>query len=551
MFFRISALVAVPLCVIALGATRLSAHEGHDHGAEPAPVAQAASPRLEAASDAFELVAVATGGELTIWLDRRGANEPVTQAAIEVETPEGPRAATLDPEGFYRLPAPWVGRPGHADLIFTVTEGDAVDVLSGSLVQPDPTVSRQITANGDAAPPFGLTAPIAGFAGLALGALAAVALRRRPAALAPALAVLALIAFGALRLLAHEGHSHGPEAASTPALSGDRPQLLRDGSVFVPKPTQRLLALRTAVSGESRHARTVELPGRLIADPNGSGLVQASTTGRLSPPPGGFPPLGATVKAGDILAYVATPFLAIDQSDMRQQQGDLEQQIAIVERRLARYETLARRGAVAEATLTDTRLEMQGLRDRRAALDTARRDAEPLRAPVDGIIAAANAVAGQIADPSAIVFHIVDPKRLWVEALAFEAPQGGRRASARTSDGRGLPLAFVGVGFADRNQAVPVDYRLEGDTDGLRLGQFVTVFAEAAESVAGIAAPRASIVRRANGENVVYEHVTAERFIARPVRVEPLDADRVLIVAGLKPSARLVTQAAELLNQVR
>jgi hypothetical protein len=35
------------------------------------------------------------------------------------------------------------------------------------------------------------------------------------------------------------------------------------------------------------------------------------------------------------------------------------------------------------------------------------------------------------------------------------------------------------------------------------------------------------------------------------VRTEALDGARVLVVAGLKPGQRIVTQGAELLNQVR
>ena len=48
-----------------------------------------------------------------------------------------------------------------------------------------------------------------------------------------------------------------------------------------------------------------------------------------------------------------------------------------------------------------------------------RGEPERLIAPVSGVIAAANAVAGQIAETNAVVFQIVDPARLWVEALTF------------------------------------------------------------------------------------------------------------------------------------
>jgi membrane fusion protein, heavy metal efflux system len=178
------------------------------------------------------------------------------------------------------------------------------------------------------------------------------------------------------------------------------PQRLPDGAIFVPKPTQRILAIRTIFTEIAEHATTVELPGRVIPDPDASGFVQASVGGRLSPPPGGFPRLGAPVAAGDVLAYVVPPLTAAEVSDQRQRQGELDQQIALMERRIARFESLDRSQAVARAQLEDSRLELAGLRDRRAALDRMRREPEALVAPVPGRIAAANAIAGGSPNPT-------------------------------------------------------------------------------------------------------------------------------------------------------
>jgi hypothetical protein len=295
----------------------------------------------------------------------------------------------------------------------------------------------------------------------------------------------------------------------------------------------------------------MELPGRIIPDPNASGLVQAAVGGRLSPPPGGFPKLGTRVARGDLLAYVTPPVQAVDASDMRQRQGELDQQIAIVERRVTRYESLAAGGAVSRVQLDEARLELQGLKDRRAAIEKAQRAPEALVAPVDGIIAEGTVVAGQIAPSNMVVFHIVDPARLWIEALGFHAFAQGRKATARTAEGRSLALTYQGSGFAGRNQSVPIHFSVDGNTAGLRVGQFVLVLAETGEDETGIAVPRNSVVRNANGQDIVYEHVSAERFQPRAVRIAPLDSERVLVVNGIAVGARIVTQGAELLDQVR
>ena len=235
----------------------------------------------------------------------------------------------------------------------------------------------------------------------------------------------------------------------------------------MPKTVQRIFAVRTLVAENAEHKKVTELPGRIIPDPNASGYVQSAVGGRLSAPPGGFPRLGTRVKQGDILGYVTPPIAAIDVSDMRQRQGELDQQISIVERRFARYEQLAPSGAISRTQLEDTRLELEGLRDRRASIEKSRREPEALIAPVAGVIAEGSAVAGQIVQPSSVVFNIIDPSRLWVEALSFESLEPSRGARASTYTGRNYDLVYQGTGFADRSQSVPVHFAVTGDTAGL------------------------------------------------------------------------------------
>ncbi|WP_291850930.1 HlyD family efflux transporter periplasmic adaptor subunit [Bradyrhizobium sp.] len=531
----------------------VSAHEGHDHGdQEPQALASpGALPRGEAVSNEFEIVALGRGETLEIYLDRFATNEPVIDATIEVETPAGAVTAAPAPDGTYRIAAPWLGKGGRVDLIFTVTARGTTDILP--LAIEIPSSPAQQAAQNNAVGGAGAWRAILLVAGGALaGALiAAITMRvgRRGIALVAMFALLVV----ARPAGAHEGHNHEQDKAELAigAVSGERAQRLPDGTVFTPKSVQRIFALRTLVTERAGHRKVTELPGRIIPDPNASGYVQSAVGGRLSAPPGGFPRLGTRVKAGDIVGHVTPPIQAIDMSDMRQRQGELDQQISIVERRFARYEQLAPSGAISRTQLDDTRLELEGLRERRASIERSRREPEALIAPVAGVVAEGTPVAGQIVQPSSVVFNIIDPARLWVEALSFESVEPTVGARARTSQGRSFDLAYQGAGFADRSQSVPVHFSVTGDTAGLRAGQFLTVLVATDEAKEGLAVPRTSIVRGSNGQDFVYEHVAPERFVARSVRIEPLDGDRVLIVSGIDPGKRIVSQGADLLDHVR
>jgi cobalt-zinc-cadmium efflux system membrane fusion protein len=553
---RIFAALGAALITL-LGASWLSAHEGHDHDAAPLPASVSIASRAEATSDAFELIAIAEGSELAIYLDRFPTNEPVEGATIEVETPNGPVIARTHGDA-YRVPATWLSKPGRYDLIFTVTTKEGADVLPLTLEIPEArsesTPTGYTSARGERWSGWALL--ILGVAaGFVIGMTAMAFFRRVRTIAILVLLLAAATIFGvnaiAHEALAHEGEDQGLSSEAQRFASRDLAQLLPDGSVFVPKSTQRILAIRTALTEQGHFRRAIELPGRIIPDPNASGYVQASVGGRLSPPPGGFPKLGTRVSQGDVLAFVTPPIQAVDVSDMRQRQGELDQQISIVERRVVRYEPLVQSGAITRVQLDEARLELQGLKDRRAALDKARREPEALIAPVSGIVADGVVAAGQIAQPNTVVFQIVDPERLWIEALSFNALTGMQTATARSPSGRSLALKYQGSGFTDRNQSIPIHFSIEGDVTGLRVGQFVTVLANTDDEQNGLAVPRGSVVRSANGQDVVYEHVTAERFQAHLVRTQPLDGERVLIATGIGHGRRVVTQGAELLDQVR
>lgn len=558
-FARLNGLIAAALALLANVwlTSALHAHEGHDHGAPPTPVSTTIAPRIDASSTTFELIAVYRDNALTIFIDRFMTNEPVTGAQVEVDTPKGTVTAKKNPDGSYALPVDWASNGVSYDLIFTVTVGADLDVLTGTLKLPateaGPPVVVQTSwlvasavANSvrERIATYDPTLPAVGIISFIAGMLI---MRRRKTSTT---ITSALIATMALALAPGDAKADSaPRNAPAAQAAVDIAQRFPDGALFVPKATQRILGVRTILANPEEHRRAIALAGRVIANPSASGSVQSSVTGRLSPLPGGFPRLGQRVKAGDLLALVQPSIGAADVTSQQQQARELDQQIALVQRRLERLRPIAQ--VVARSQIEDAELELKGLQSRRASLDGSSRAPERLVAPVGGVIASAAATPGQVVEVNAIIFQIIDPDRLWIEALTFDAVAGATNATARLNDGRSLRLAYQGTGFADRNQAIPIHFALTEGTSGLRMGQLVTVLAETEESKSGIAVPRTSVVRAGNGQTIIYEHSNAERFMPREVRVEALDGDRVLVVAGLDPGKRIVTQGVELLNQIR
>ena len=344
------------------------------------------------------------------------------------------------------------------------------------------------------------------------------------------------------------GHDHGDAAAPVAA---NAPQRQADGSVFLPKPAQRQLGVRTAPVQRDALPRTLELNGRVVMDPNAGGLVQPMQGGRIEAGPEGLPEPGRRVRRGEVLAWVVPATAAIERAGQQAQLAELRAERDIVGARLKRLRELADsvpRKDIDEAAATLTSLDAR-IRATRDGLQ----GREALVAPVDGVIAEARVVAGQVVEARETLFEIVDPTRLRIEALAFEPERVTRIAGGSLAVGaRAVALRHVGTASALRDQALPIRFAAADEAlDGLALGQTVRVQVQLADTVEGHRVPAVALTKNPSNQTIVWVKTAPERFEPRVVLSEPLDGEQVAVTSGLNDGERVVVRAAALLNQIR
>ncbi len=555
------------LCLLASITAPVAAHEGHDHAAPPPAVATTSTPRVAIQSDAYELVGVLSGDRLRLFLDRFASNEAVSDAAIAVTVGGDVEVrAEAAADGTYIVTSRKFTGHGPLELVFAVTAASGDDLLIGTLQLPA-EIAPAASAPARASPFQGLQSSptirvgavevgtpyvIAGVA-LALGFLLGLMARSR-GKLAP-LAGLTLVALVVTTAYAfsHEGHDHGSEAAKAALPAGDTPRRLSDGTLFVPKPSQRVLQVRTILAKPEAGQKAVTLIGRVIGDPNRGGVVQSLSGGRVIPSDTGLPSVGQSVRKGDVLARIERALPPEERVNLSEKTGEIEQLIAVAETKLKRVRQLAERGITAQGQFIDAETELEGLRRRREIIRFTRAELEELRASADGVISVARVAAGQVVQAQDVLFQIIDPKGLIVEALAYGEvdPAKLSGASAVAADGTGLKLAFKGFSKALQQQATSIQFTVEDPPANLAVGQPVTVIASNGAAVSAIILPREAVVRGGNGEALVWRHTEAERFEAKQVRTEPFDAARLIVRTGVDEGDRVVTRGAELINQIR
>ena len=382
---------------------------------------------------------------------------------------------------------------------------------------------------------------------------------RAPGAMVSALLALSFL-IAATGAWAGPGHDHGDAPATA---SSNAPKREPDGTVFLPKPSQRQLAIRTAKVETTREPSAFSLPGRVVIDALTGGRLQSTQSGRLQPGIRGMPQPGQRVAKGEVLAYVLPAIGAVEMANQRASAAELAANLAAARQRLARLQQLV--GSVPQRDIDEAVIAVDALSVRADAIAGSVSAREALVSPVAGVVAGVspNAVAGQVVEALEVLFEIVDPAVIAVEAMAFDAVSAADIASGTiVAGGKSWKLQFAGASRSLREGQLPLMFRAvsgkssrntppTGEFPILAIGQTLTVAVQTKATTTGIAVPSAALVKNPSNQDIVWVYDIAEHFVPRVVRFAPLDGTRVLVTSGLKPGERVVVDGAPLINQVR
>jgi RND family efflux transporter MFP subunit len=345
--------------------------------------------------------------------------------------------------------------------------------------------------------------------------------------------------------------------------------------VMLSKEQQWQADFATAVVERRRLRGSVPATGVLRPSADGEAHLTAPIDGHLRSAPGGFPFTGMAVEAGQIIAYlvpqlggetdVAGLELAVTRAESqldlaRQERERLD--ALWQDRSIAYRDVLQARSAeqVAEAELTAARRRLAQVR-RTAEGEAA---GVPVRAPIAGVVARVAVAPGGFVEEGDRLFHIVDRRRVWLEARVAEADIG----RIREPDGAwfqvpglapdptrvfevaprtGARLVAYGAMVDPESRTVPVIFELPLPDDRLRVGLSVTARVLTGEVEDTLAVPAGALVNDA-GADVVYVQTAGERFERRLVRTGLRDGDFVGIRGGLQAGERVVSRGAYLVH---
>ena len=362
-------------------------------------------------------------------------------------------------------------------------------------------------------------------------------------------------------------------------------------SIAYLKEQQWKLPFASAEARRQTLHETLRVPAQIVPRSGAESVVSAAMGGRYQPPAAGIPGLGTTLRKGDLLGYVE--LLPMDRASLLDSQvgagitlsrlaGDMaraesvvaaeQSRIQLAEKEAARVTALVEAEALPTRRLEEVHSELEV---RRASLEAARQalaayrkaisrydsaaqllgsiqERVPVHAPISGQLVASNAIAGQYVDGRAMLFRIVDLRRVWVEGQVFEKDLA--RVESLPGGTLELPglepislesssLVMIGPIIDPAARTFPVVFEVKNPGRRLKLGTLGRLDLMTAEVVEALGVPRSAVLLEEN-RTVVYVQVGGETFQRRLVKTGLRDRDWVQILEGLEEGERIVTVGA-------
>lgn len=533
------------------------AHNGVDHGddRDAAEIHRSSEPRFANRTDRTEVVGILSGQNLDIFIDDVTSNLPLDYKEVQVESDGKHVSATRTAEGHYQIPASWLQAGKEHHLVLTLLGDGRQDILATVLHVPESGIAH---AGEEAWSPsqaaMWLTIMLLTIFTLWLVRIGIP--KQRHARLSFDLtAVIILIVFG-ITVFDIDSIKSGMAASSNDGNpdSGlhQKIQRLSDGGLYVPKPAQRRLGIRTASPlGESQH-RSHRLPGKVLADPSANANIVAELDGRLLPPDGGFPRPGQKVEKGQLLAYLVPIISPGELADKESELAFIERDLYLVRKQIERLKAQNILNQDNSVQMDIRSAELKGLLGKKKALQKMFDTRVAIHAPIAGDLGQADITAGQNVIRGTELFEIIDARHLWVEVINYDSTISDSIVDAYvvTNGGDPLPLEYIGTRSRFRGLGYPLLFKIK-EPSHITPGELVNATISYGEPVQGISLDSRSVSIDEHGDTIIWMHVAPERFIPKVInRLEQPRADISFIVGDDTPTDPVVTAGASLLSAI-
>jgi membrane fusion protein, heavy metal efflux system len=337
--------------------------------------------------------------------------------------------------------------------------------------------------------------------------------------------------------------------------------------VFAPESLQAQIQVSEVVSQEM--SDTLRAAGQIDFDEQALTRIGASVTGRVTQIQA---TLGQVVNKGDTLALINSSELSGSQlaylkarSEKELHRRNMERAKTLFQADVISAAELNRRESEYEIASAETRAAQDQLRvlgvspksiERLASTGTIDSVASVM-ATIKGVVVERKIAAGQVVQPSDVLFAVVDLSRVWAVAQVPEQQVGQVKVGQSVSievpalgheklEGK---LIYVGQTVNPESRTVLVRTELDNKSGRLKPSMLASMLIESAP-VQRLVVPITAVVRQDDADHVFVE-MSANNFRLTPVKLAAEQNGQRVVLEGLKPGMRIVSDGAFHLNNHR
>ncbi|UOQ68645.1 efflux RND transporter periplasmic adaptor subunit [Hymenobacter volaticus] len=332
-------------------------------------------------------------------------------------------------------------------------------------------------------------------------------------------------------LWAHDGEDHGATAQPNTGAA------LTD-AVALPKESQFLFGVRTALASYSTTYNRLTLYGTISAAAGGEGRVVVPQTGRIVSL---VARVGQTVRAGQVLAVVDQTLDATQQIGLATERANAQAELRAAQQDYARLQTIADIAARKDVVAAELRLR-QARQNAAIFNGQARTRRVNITSPISGTVDVFTLAVGQQVNQGDELLRVLNPGKLRVEAQVFAQDLEKLPANAQfmveglQGQQGSAPARLVVFSNAVNpvNQARQLILELDNAGSNLfRSGQAVNVqvIGAGTSNKKELVVPTSALTDL-NGKPVVFVHTEPETFKIRYVQPGSANGQQTVLLAG-------------------
>ena len=344
-----------------------------------------------------------------------------------------------------------------------------------------------------------------------------------------------------------------------------------DGSIHLTPKQVQANGLHTETVMVQILPPTVTAIGRVVARAGGEAQVFSPFAGRLVADPARLPHVGSALNRSQVVAEVEQLVTASEQVQFAATEAQLQsafeqaqQEIQLRQTELDRSRQLYDGGAIplkqlqtAEFDLKQAQARLEGARHAKAQYEAilSQQSAGPrrvsIRAPIAGIVVAADLTAGQQIDSTHSLLTIVDMSRLWVEVTIHESDLSLIRRTKSiefttpASPGRTYTARLFTIGnlVDPANRTLTVIFEANNPDGSLKIGMTADVRIPTGPSARMVLIPVSALLS-VEGRAAVYVETEPGVYQLRKIITGQRNGGKIMVTRGLAAGEKVVAVGA-------